>query len=429
MNTLLANRTWRNKTAFVVGLIALILAAPSQTVPCGAEVPPEVPPEDTLELSLGCHLTGKVIKKQEGKIPSVVVQIDDELTVAIPQQRIRRVRMDEDLAEYKRVKELAGNDAEKHYQVAKWCTENKLTHQRRYHLQRAITFDPDHSKARAALHYVEQPGGIWILYSQQERGKGKVRTPRGWDYPEVVSKRKMREEAKVKANKFRSEVTRQVRAFVKAKPDRMPAILATIKGFTDPLAAGAIGEQLELTRNKKLSNREASLRPIWVELLGKHRTTESVRALVKTALEEPAPVIREAALSELQKYGSGSAIATSLPMLKSNSMLDVDRALRVLRFFPNREHAMAYIEALTTTHKREIAPSSNTNAAFSNTGGGGFSTGSKKVVITETIKHPDAIALLKDVEPGVDYGYNKQAWREHFAALLNHYSGNLRRDP
>ena len=62
-------------------------------------------------------------------------------------------------------------------------------------------------------------------------------------------------------------------------------------------------------------------------------------------------------------------------------------------------------------------------------GAGSFSTGSKKVVIVESMKNAGALSLLKIIEPGVDYGYDTQAWREHFARKLTTFKGDLRRDP
>ena len=413
---------WCNLSISGLRLLGLSVAGLFLLNPCWAEVPPV----DTVELSLGSHLTGKVIKKHADW---VVMQLDEELAVAIPQQRVRRLRESSELTEYKSKAANAANDPEANYQLARWCKDNSLSHQYKYHLHRVIALSPDHAKARSALGYVKQTGGEWILYSLQQRGKGLVLTKSGWDFPEVVAKRELRDEAKVTANKYRKELARAVTPYLKANNDRAAGFLNTIRGFTDPIAAGAVAEQLERSRGKKVSAREADLRMEFITLLGKHRNYTSIEALVKTGLEEPSALIREAAIAELQKHGSSSAIATCLPMLRSSNPRVVDQALRMLRFFPDRAHVMAYIGALITTHKTEIAAGAGTSAGFGNDGSGSFSAGGKKTVIVKNIRHPDALALLKEVEPGADYSYDEQAWRKHFAAQWNYYTGNLRRDP
>ncbi len=89
---------------------------------------------------------------------------------------------------------------------------------------------------------------------------------------------------------------------------------------------------------------------------------------------------------------------------------------------------MTYIDALVTSHKREEAPGAGINAGIGNNGVGGLAMGGKKKVVVESLRNSGALTLLKMVEPGVDYGFDQQAWREHFAAQLTTYEGDLRRD-
>ena len=168
-----------------------------------------------------------------------------------------------------------------------------------------------------------------------------------------------------------------------------------------------------------------------VELLGSFHNTTAVRALVVAGLDEPDAVVREAALKQLQEYGHGSAKATYVPMLtdKKNKISTIRKALRALTYFPDPELAMTYIDALVSTIKEEKSTGGGTNAGFTQNGSGGFSTGSKKVVEIKTYKNSDARVLLIEVEPNADYGFDEQAWREHFARKLTTYQGNLRRDP
>ena len=72
---------------------------------------------DTVELSGGGHLTGEVSRKPD----SVIVRVDDEIQVALPASRVRRVVDSDQLATYRQRVALAGDDAELQYQLAIWC--------------------------------------------------------------------------------------------------------------------------------------------------------------------------------------------------------------------------------------------------------------------------------------------------------------------
>ena len=194
----------------------------------------------------------------------------------------------------------------------------------------------------------------------------------------------------------------------------------------DPLASSAIAEQLNESRGRGKQSRD--MRMMWVRLLGKFRDSVSVQTLVKAGLIEDDEVIREAALKQLLEYGAGSAVATYLPYLKQNDNRLVNRAARALLWFPDPELSLTYVDALVTSHKSEQAPSSAINAAFGD-GAGGLQTGGQKKVYIQKRNNSAVLALLRKIESEVDYGYDDQAWREHFASKRGSFSGDMRRDP
>ena len=107
---------------------------------------------DTVELSGGGHLVGKVERKED----FVVVKVNDAIQIAIPASRVRRIVESESLEAYRELASTLGEDAEKHYQMALWCVRSKqvpgeIQKYKTYHLERAIELDPVHTKARAAL--------------------------------------------------------------------------------------------------------------------------------------------------------------------------------------------------------------------------------------------------------------------------------------
>lgn len=387
-----------------------------------AAILPSMASGDTVEISGGGHLTGQVNRNGD----SVIVRIDDEIQVALPASRVRRVVDSDDLRTYLDRSRAAGNDAERHYELAIWCvTGNNVpgdNHRyKRYHLQRTIELDPDHIKARAGLGYKKQDGK-WVRTSDLMQGRGMITRAGRWELPEALAIQDMQESTNTDAKKWIKEVKRLV-AIIQRNSSKAPEALAALKAIDDPLAAPAIEEQLFEPRGKQ----SRAVRMMWVKLLGRFKSSSSVRALVKAGLVEEDETIREAVLQELTEYGSGSAVATYLPYLAKNDNKLVNRAARGLSWFPDPELALTYVDALITTHKTEQAPGAAINAGFGD-GGGGMQMGGKKKVFVEQIRNPSVLSLIKVIEPDVDYGYDEQAWREYFAGKRTSFGGDLRRD-
>lgn len=383
---------------------------------------------DTVELSGGGHVTGKVQRLDDQKL--VIVQIDDDLRLALPASRVRRVIESEQLADYGRLAEQAGDDAERHYQLGRKCMEVKnfpgdAELYKQYHMRRAIALDPDHSEARASLNYVKLRGK-WVKYEDQQRRRGLVRVGGQWQLPEAAARNEVLDAADEAAKRWTKEVNRLVGIVVRGR-GKVDEAWQTLAAIEDPLASDAIARQLLESREKR--NQSRSLRKLWIDLLAKFRTRAAVEALVRTGIDEPDSVIREQALTKLQEYGRGSAIATYLPMLEAEDNALVNRAAQALSWFPDPELALTYVEALVTTHERKILPGAGTQAGFTNDGSGGFTTGGKEKVIKYQKQNPAVLGLLNKIEPEVNHGYDQTAWRNHFASKLTGFDGDLRRDP
>ncbi len=388
---------------------------------------PAVGIADTVELSGGGHLTGKVQRKSD----VVIVEIDDEIHVAIRGSRVRRVVTSDQLQRYREMVIKAGNDAESHYQLAIWCVTGdnvpgESQRYKNYHMQRAVALDPEHARARAALGYKKHEGK-WIRTTDLMRDRGMISVAGRWELPEAVAIEELQDETNVDAKRWIREVNR-LTSVVLRNTSKSQESLETLKAIDDPLAASAIARQLKESREKGTQSR--ALRMIWVQLLGRFRNIVSVEALVRAGIDEQDEMIREAALDQLTQYGASSAVSTYLPMLNSNDNQLVNRAARALSWFPDPELAMTYVDALVTTHKHEVAPAGpGMQAAFSNDGGGGLSTGGKPTVVTQKLTNPSVLALLTTIEPEAGFGYDEQAWRQYFANQRTAFSGDLRRDP
>lgn len=397
------------------GRVKLLLTVAALCAPAAASA-------GTVELSLGGHVAGQVARKEHPKRPYVVVRVDDDIRVALPESRVRRVTESEELAEYRRHVVAAGQDPGKHYELARWCKQHHLLGQYRHHMQRTIQLDPQHAQARASLGYVEHRGE-WVRYDQLQRSRGLISVGGRWKLPEAVALERAQEEANVSAKRWIKTIARTRSMALRGNGEA----LETLKAIEDPLAASAIAQELKESRES--GNQPRRLRRLWVELLGRFRNPTATEALVRAGVEENDSVVREAALKKLQDYGRSSAVATYLQMLKSSDNDQVQRAARALSYFPDRELALTYVNALVTTHKKTLPAGPAYQLGFSPDRGQSFSTGGKPKVIQKSIENPPVLALLKTVEPNADYGYDEAAWRQHFANQLTSYNGDLRRDP
>ncbi len=378
---------------------------------------------DTVEIRGGGQLSGSLKRLDVEKTPFVVVELDDKIRVAVPASQVGHVAAEENLAEYRQQAAKVGEDADQHYELARWCKEKLLLAQNKHHLQRTISLDPNHAKARAALGFVEQDGK-WIRYSQQQRSRGLIPVSGKYRLPEEVALMESRDAVNLDSKRWSREIAKLRAAYMRGG-DKGGEALMTLQAIRDPLAAYAIADELI----KGAASQPQALRMMWVDQLTMFANRPAMEALVRVGLDDPNAAVREHALEALQKISPATAIANYLPRLKSNDNEVVKRAARALSYFPDPEIALALVDALITEHKTVIPASSNTNAGFGGDGSQGLSYGSKAQVRVDKIENPLVLSLLQQIEPDVNYGYNELRWRMHFAARLSSYQGDMRRDP
>ncbi len=385
---------------------------------------------DTLELSGGIGVDGKIVRQTDaGGRSAVIIEVDPELRIAIPQQRILRSTSEQDeiLVWYRQKAEAAGDDADAHYELARTCAANNLLAQRDFHYKRAIEIDPDHSKARSAMDYVRDGSG-WILFDQQQSNRGLIHAPGGWQVPEVYLREKRREEYDVAAKIWKQEFAR-LRTAALRPGKRQEEALEALKAVDDPIAATAFAEALENFGGKVVD--PPAMRMLYLKKLAEFKTTLGVQVLVKRSLFDNDSNIRRVALEELQEYGASSAVASYLQILNNTDHKpgEVTAALRALQSFPDWELWPVYVDALITEHKFVKQPGPGMSVGTNSLGGSGMSTGGKAEVVISPQQNSGALQPLREIAPDVDYRYDENAWRRYFAEQLIGSPRDLRRDP
>ncbi len=382
---------------------------------------------DTVQIRGGGQVAGRVKRVANEKSPYSIVEVDPRLKVAIPENRVDRVVEASALAEYRsRVAAIAkaapdGGDAETHYELARWCKQQSLHAQYRYHLQRTVRIDPDHSKARTALGF-EKDDGQWIRQAQLYRNRGMVRVGGRYRLPAELMIAESKKEVEVKSKAWIQELNR-LKRLVARGGDRGAEAWAALAAIDDPFAATAIGKELvESTQQPR------DLRLFWIDKLAQLDSPDGLPFLIRAGLSEVDSVVREKALETLHQRAPDAAVAAYLPLLRNNDNATVRRAAESLSYFPDPELVVPLIDALVTKHKTVIPADTRTKVGFSNAGSAGMTTGGKEQTFVDNVQNPPVLDLLRQIESDVDYGYNVPLWRRHVASKLSGYRGQMRRD-
>ncbi len=377
----------------------------------------------TIDLPHGGSIFGQVTTVDHPKRRYSMVELDDGLRVAISQGDIRRTATEDANRRYRELAAQVPDDAVAHFELARWCKQNSLHAQSKFHMRRVVQLDPDHGTARESLNYVKR-GQEWVPRKQWERDRGIVRSAGRYHIPEDLAMQNAAKENATRSNHWGREIAK-LRGLALRGGEKGGEAMQSLRAIDDPLAAAAIGDELTNPRNRK---QPLPLRLLWVELLGRFRTPKAVEPLVWAGVRETDNVVREAALEKLEKYGAHSAVLTYVPMLKSQNNADVKNAGRALAFLPDPEIRFQLIDALITEHTTITTPATETNVGFSSSGAGGMSFGATPQKRTDHVRNPQVLAALRAIAPGADFGYDKDAWRRYFAEQLSSYSGDLRRD-
>ena len=390
---------------------------------------------DHIELSTGGVLTGPVARVNDR---GTLVKTPDGIVVAIADSAVRRRVTDDRLVRYANARRDAGTDPDANAELARWVRTDRNVPTasktyRDFHLRRVVASRPNDSVAWATLGY-KPSGNGFVPVDDLMRSRGMVRTSDGWQMPEVAMRNRRQQIDEVTAKTLSREIARLTKSILRGGGKSGEAF-EQLAAIDDPLASVGIAEQFNrLGRTSAVANRR--LRTLLLEKLIEFRGSIAVRTLVAAALSDPDPIVREMSLRRLPELpgGRSSAVATYLPMLRSNNNADVNRAAAALTAFADPELDLTYTDALVTQHKQIIAPGAGINTSFGNAGnpgggGGGLSTGGKAKVVTRNRQNPAVLSLLRTIAPNVNFGYDSVAWRNYFTRLRTRSPGDLRADP
>jgi hypothetical protein len=192
---------------------------------------------DEIQLTNGRRITGKVTRKDAGK---VVVEVGAG-TITLDAKEVSsvspgRTAMDEYQEKWAGIKD--SNKASDFLNLAKWAVDNKVTRYLPSLYAKVIALDPDNAEARAGLRH-EKVAGKWVVFEEAQIARGLVLHEDRWvTKAEVQLIEKRRLEAKERAmaaadeRKRRAEEARAARqAQIDAYNQQVEAAMAGLDGY------------------------------------------------------------------------------------------------------------------------------------------------------------------------------------------------------
>lgn len=306
-----------------------------------------------------------------------------------------------------------------HLKMAARCQKAGLDDRREFHLRQALRHNPENAEARRALGY-SQIDGKWIRQDEWMTKQGYVRSGGRWRLPQEIELARVKDAREQAIVGWRKKL-KTWRTWVVKGRDRQQLGLAEIRAVRDPAAGAALVELLE---NDKERN---ALRLVYVEVLGQLQGGEGSGALTKHALYNDNAKIRDACLDQLERIRPAIAVSTFVDGLKHKENRFVVRSALGLNRMQDASATLPLIDALITEHKHEIQIGGGIAPTFSNAGGG-LSAGSKREVKKIKQKNDAVLHALTALHPGVNFGFNQNAWRNWYVTQKTPPPVHLRRD-
>lgn len=350
-------------------------------------------------------------------------------SVVYPKFMIRKItpRKTEGEIYLEKAKALKGDDLAGHLRLARWCTARELEKEAALEFEKVIGIDPDHAESRAALGH-ERHEGKWLTKDEINKAKGLVKHEGRWMTPEerdlqvaLVEKERLDRELARKAD----SLLRRVRSTTEK----------TRRAAIDGLAQIADEHKEEAFLRGITSSYEAIRRYVYGEL-GRMKSEEAVKPLVRKSLWDSEEELRDVAASALRAIGHPDTALHYVKFLGEESVSARIRCVELMSGFGDARIAGVLIAAMENADARIEAEKD----------GGPFQANSTRTLVTRRVmvvngrtvvvpkvvrvapKAPDNGLVDRLLEEkgairgalrrltGKDFGADPAAWRRGLAA-------------
>ncbi|MBI3836415.1 MAG: HEAT repeat domain-containing protein [Planctomycetia bacterium] len=368
------------------------------------------------------QIRGELVNRDESPRKTYVIKTATGGQVTLDAAQVKKVvRQSAAEVKYDRIRPDYPDTVEGQWQLAEWCRENRLNHQRAAHLERILELDPNHAGARHALGY-SQINGRWLTQQQKMTENGYVKHNGSWVLPQEVEIMEQQRKEKLAQLEWASKLKRWQGWLNTNKAEQAQA---NIQAIDDPFAARPLAKYLDQETRR-------DVRMLYVGALGRLNVPAGLDALVHASLFDGDEEVRMACLDQVVSHQYKPAVGTYINSLKSKDNRVVNRAAVCLGQMKDSSAIGPLINALRTVHTFQIQKGQpgNMGATFgTGPNSGSFSFGGGGVqIVKQTFDNRDVLQALVDLTGGVSYNFDVSAWKYWFAAQKKPTSLDARRD-
>ncbi len=345
--------------------------------------------------------------------------------------------------EYETLRRSAPDTVDGQWELAQWCRDRRLLSRRRDHLERIVELNPQHEEARRGLGH-QQYDGQWMSREEYMKSQGQVLYRGRYVFPQELEQIKDDRQAEEAQREWHKKVKMWHTWITGERVELRKKAYDELTGITDSQAIPALSQRFR-------DHQQSSLREMYVEILGRMQSPESLQALIYQAAFDSQPHVRSAAVAAIPEQQHNDAIAAFVRGLKSELNVVVGRSATALAQLGNDQVVPQLIDALVTTHRYRVVVTDNSNTiGFAANGGPmpltsglppdlelqlmtgqlpygavvipphdpGAELRKKTKIVKRTQKNAAVLQALKTLT-NEDFSYNRDRWRLWWAEKIN----------
>jgi hypothetical protein len=375
---------------------------------------------DVFYLSNGGRIEGTLLNPNRTPRANYIVKSGLGATLSLAKDQVDRVVVkSRNQDRYEVFLQTLPDTVDAHVDMAQRCEKAKMNEQRRFHLEQVLRLDPNHKESRYALGY-SRIDGEWMRQEDWMIAQGYVRDRGAWRLPQEMEIIRASDAADKVTIEWRKNI-KTWRSWIIKGRDRVREGEHNIRGIRDTRAAVALAEQLDNEKEPR------QLKLLYIDILGNLPCAVSIDSLVKHSMEDLDSRVREACRDEVTRIGSQRATESFVVHLKDPERVKVNRAAAALARLNAKSATLPLIEALITEHKVLTGSGGGLTPTFSDQGGGGLSAGGGPKIEEKEFSNQPVLNALMSIHRGVNFDFNKKAWKNWYVQQNVPQSVNLRR--
>ncbi len=299
---------------------------------------------------------------------------------------------------------------EEHTNMIDWCRERGLTDQANLHAARIIELDPENETAHKVLGHVKLDG-LWMTPTERREQLGYTSFGgRSVTYQEAEL---LQEEQNYKKQENRWK--KQLKGMLSGIRERDQQTLELLRQIRDPSALRGLTDLLR-------KEPDPQTRILIVQCMGQLGSSAALGDLASVAIIDDDYDVRRTALEQISTVPKAvpGAVQFFRQRLYDPDNEKINRAAAALAALDAGETIPDLMNSLITRHQRTIVEGADQpTASFSNKGFTFNPAGAVTKTVTDTLQNSDVLAALqylsnRHLPPGVDFGYDIDAWKEWY---------------